>query len=111
MRDYIPNYSLKIDGRNIPYTIVTARDYLLRVGLIDESEDSFEDFVEKNYEVYQRISQIIGLKNSIFLLSRTTHSCQSITDNLKILESELWVDLKDNYNFEVLDEVLEELNI
>lgn len=111
MRDYIPNHFLKIDGRNIPYKIVTAHDYLLKVGIINESEESFENFVENNYEIYQRISQIIGLKNSIYLLKRTSYSCQSITDSLKSLEGELWIDLKDNYNFEINDEILEELNL
>ena len=111
MRDYIPNPDLKIDGRNIPYKIVTARDYLLLINIIDETQESFEEFVESNYDIYQKLTQIIGLKNSIYLLRRASHSCQSITDNLYYLECRLFAELRNNYNFEVNENLLEELNL
>lgn len=110
MRDYVPNYNLKIDGRNIPYKIVTARDYLIAENIIDDSYESFEDYVEKNYDIYQKISQIIGLKNSIYLLRRTSHSCGSLTDNLYYLECRLFAELQNEYGFIVNDALLEELN-
>ena len=79
-RDYIKNNNLKIDGRNIPYTIFTAAGYLLYHD--DLTEEEMYDFMEDKYEIYQRINQIIALKQSCYLLRRVGYSCGSLSDDL-----------------------------
>lgn len=101
---------LKIDGRDICYEIVTARDYLIAKnvdGLGSCDEDTIEDWIEKNYPIYERLTQIVALKQSCYLLRRTSHSCQSLSDSLYSLKNELIVELKDKYNFSFDDEFVE----
>lgn len=106
MRDYIPCH-ISIDGRTIPYRIVTVYDYLVEKDIIKTNSD-YEAWIEsdKNYEIYERLSQLLAIKQSRFLLYHTSHSCQSLTDNLKNLEYELINDLKE-LNFDVDMELIE----
>lgn len=104
MRDYIGDF-IKIDGRMIHYRLVTAGDYMrAKHGLTD---DGYEDFVENNYEQYQLLSQIMGLKQSCFLLRRTSHSCGSLSDNLYSLKNRLIRELREKYDFEFDDDFVE----
>lgn len=105
-RKYINN-SLYIDGRNIPYTIFTAAGYLIyHDGL---SEDEMYDFMEEKYEIYQRINQIIALKQSCYLLRHVGYSCESLSDDLYQLKLRLIHELKDTYYYEFDDEWMEQL--
>ena len=102
---------IKIDGRDINYDIVTAIDYLIAknvdgLGEI-EDEELIVDWMEENYGIYKRITQILALKQSCYLLRRTTHSCQSLSDGLYELKNELIAELKENFNFEFDDEFVE----
>lgn len=104
MREYIDNI-IKTDGRNIPYTIFTAQQYLI---VHDKIED-IETFCEDNYEIYELLTQIIALKQSCFLLRHTTHSCQSLSDGLYALKNRLIIELKEKYNYVFDDEWMENL--
>lgn len=106
-REYVPN-QISIDGRNIPYQIVTARDYLLEKELIDETEESFESFMEKdkNYEIYDKLTQILALMQSHYLMRRVSYSCGTLSEGLWQLKNELIWDLKNNYNFEFDEELV-----
>lgn len=103
MREYI-NKPVKIDGRKIPYPVFTAADYL---ELHDKTED-IDEFMEKNYEIYKTISQIMAIKQSCFLLRNTTHSCQSLSDDLYDLKLRLISELKEKYNYKFDDRWVED---
>lgn len=104
MRKYIKE-KVTIDGRNIPYPVFTASQYLkLHDGISDV--DGFQD---AKGEIYERITQILALKQSCFLLLHTTHSCQSLSDGLYDLKLRLITELRDNYNYEFDDRWMEEL--
>lgn len=101
---------LKIDGRDICYEIVTARDYLVAKnvdGLGNGDEEVIEEWMEKNYPIYERITQILALKQSCFLLRRTSYSCGSLSDGLYQLKNELIADLECNFNFSFDDDFVE----
>ena len=106
-RDYIKNNNLKIDGRNIPYTIFTAAGYLLYHD--DLTEEEMYDFMEDKYEIYQRINQIIALKQSCYLLRRVGYSCESLSDDLYQLKLRLIHELRDTYHYEFDDDWMEDL--
>lgn len=105
-RKYINN-SLYIDGRNIPYTIFTAAGYLIHHDGL--SEDEMYDFMEEKYEIYQKINQIIALKQSCYLLRCVGYSCGSLSDDLYQLKLRLIHELKDTYHYEFDDEWMEQL--
>ena len=71
------------------------------------SEKEVEDFSEKNHYVYERITQIMALKQSCWLLRRTSYSCQSLSDGLYSLKLRLIHELRDEFNFEFDDELVE----
>lgn len=106
LREYGCEDNLHIDGRNIPYQLVTATDYLYARNE-DWNEEDIERFMEVQYEIYERMTQIMALKHSCVLLRHTSHSCQSLSDNLFNLKLELIRELKDNLNYEFDEELVE----
>lgn len=103
MRDYIGD-NLHIDGRMIVYRLVTATDYFAAKGL---SRKEIDEMVDKNNDVYRTVNQIMALKQSCFLLRRTSHSCQSLSDDLYRLKVKLIRKLKEKYDFVFDDEFVE----
>lgn len=110
MRKYIPG-NISIDGRNIPYTIVTAEDYLVAKKIIDSDAENYDELFEKweneNLEIYERITQILALKQSCFLMRRVSYSCGTLSEGLYHLKNELIAELKEKYNFEFDDNFVE----
>lgn len=110
MRKYIAG-EVKIDGRNIPYSIVTAEDYLLAKDILDGDTENYEKLLEQweeeNIEIYERITQILALKQSCYLMRRVSHSCGTLSDGLYYLKNRLIMELKNDYNFEFDDEFVE----
>lgn len=114
MREYNGD-SIEIDGRSIWYRLVTAFDYLEAKGYsknwkingFSSEEESWDNWVGNNYEIYCRLTQIMGLKQSCFLLRRTRYSCQSLSDQLFDLKNELISELENKYNFIFDDEFVE----
>jgi len=100
MREYIGE-TISIDGRGIYYRLVTAYDYLRAKHGLDDEE--CENFVEENYEIYRKLNQIMALKQSCFLLRRTSYSCGSLSDHLYDLKSTLIKELREKYGFEFDD--------
>lgn len=103
MRDFIGDH-IHIDGRMIAYRLVTASDYLSAKGM---SDDKIEKFQDKRYPVFQLINQIMALKQSCFLLRRTSHSCGSLSDDLYDLKNRLIKELKEVHNYDFDDEFVE----
>ena len=104
MREYI-NEKLHIDGRKIPYPVYTSGEYLrMHDGISDEE---MEDWVEENWEISKLINQILAIKQSCFMLRNTTHSCQSLSDDLYDLKIRLIAELKENYDYEFDDDWVE----
>ena len=110
MREYIPN-NIKIDGRNIPYSIVTAEDYLIAKNILNNTDDNYEEIFEKweeeNYEIYEMITQILALKQSRFLMRHVSYSCGTLSDGLLVLKNKLIIELKEKYNFDFDDDFVE----
>ncbi len=80
IRPCIDNKKLCMDGRMIPYPLVTAGDYLeAKYSMATEEVDNFMD---NHYEQYTMLNTIIAMKQSCFLLRSTSYSCQSLSDNL-----------------------------
>ena len=106
---------LKIDGRDIDYDLVTAVDYLVaknvdglgKIEDIDEFENALEKWEEENYAIYERITQIMALKQSCYLLRRTSYSCGTLSDGLYRLKNELIAELETNFNFSFDDDFVE----
>ena len=105
MRNYIKR-EISIDGRKIPYPIFTAIEYLSEHDGIDEED---ENWYEDNYGKIQLINQIIAIKQSCYLLRRTSYSCGSLAHDLLQLKKRLMKELKDKYNYEFDDEWMESL--
>lgn len=103
MRDYIPN-QISIDGRNIPYRINTAHEYLKQK--LEMTESEIEEFHEKRNHIYKRINHILAIKQAWFLLRRTSHSCGSLSEDLFSLKGELIRDLL-HYEFFFDEEFVE----
>lgn len=103
MREYIGD-NIHIDGRMIQYRLVTAHDYLTAKRW---SKKKIEEFADKQYEVYKLINQVMALKQSCFLLRRTGHSCQSLSDDLYSLKMRLIHELRDKHQFEFDDAFVE----
>jgi hypothetical protein len=87
----------------IPYRLVTAYDYFKAKKY---SEDQIEVFFDN--EIGDLVSQIMGLKQSCYLLRRVSYSCQSLSDNLYHLKNRLIHELRDNYSFEFDDDFVEQ---
>ena len=104
LRDYIDS-NLKIDGRMIVCRFKNAYDYLkLKNNWSDNDVENFIEDSHENYEVFNLINQILGLKHSHCLLRRTTHSCASVSDSLYYLKNELIFKLKDDFNYDFNEE-------
>ncbi len=103
MREYLGD-RLQIDGRHICYRLVTASDYLLAKGM---SEKELEKFVDERGGAYDLVTQIMALKQSCFLLRRTSHSCQSLSEGLYDLKMRLIRELHEEHDFEFDDEFVE----
>jgi hypothetical protein len=106
LREYCCEDNLHVDGRNIPYQLSTAHDYLYAKNE-DWSVEDVEKFQEENNELYDRITQIMALKQSCVLLRHTSYSCQSLSDGLFVLKLELIREIYDKYNY-IFDEDLVE---
>ena len=106
MREYL-SVPVEIDGRAIPYTVVHSVDYFAEHDKVPAEE--LDAFTEANPEIDRLVSQIIALKQSCFLLRHTTHSCQSLSDDLYVLKERLIKELKDEYDYTFDDEWMEQL--
>ena len=106
MRKYIKN-EIRIDGRNIPYPVYTAFEYLMEHDRMSESDA--EDFTEANYDLYQKINQIIALKQSCYLMRRVCYSCGSLSEDLYALKLELIREISEKYNYKFDDDWMEGL--
>lgn len=106
MRDYIST-NVVIDGRHIPYPIQNAAEYFLEHEHLTSEE--IELIIYNQYDLFQKVSQIIALKQSCFLLWHTTHSCQSLHDSLIDLKNNLIKELSEVYQFVFDEEWLESL--
>jgi len=106
MREYIKS-KLIIDGRNIPYPVFTATEYLMEHDGMSENE--IEEFIEGNYDLYKKLNQIIALKQSCYLLRRTSYSCGSLSDDLYSLKLELILKLHSLYGYDFDDAWMENL--
>jgi len=103
MRPYI-KADMNIDGRNIPYPVDTACEYLrLHDNVVD-----MDEFVDNRYELLQRLNQIIALKQSCFLLRHTAYSCESLADDLFSLKLELIRRTKEEFGYEFDDAWMEQ---
>lgn len=98
---------VNIDGRKIPYTVVTSSDYFVMHDGIDPEKVS--EFEETHPEITSLVTQIIALKQSCFLLRHTTHSCQSLSDGLYQLKLRLIKELKDSHEYSFDDAWMESL--
>ena len=103
MRVYLGDH-LHIDGRMICYRLVTVSDYLRAKGM---SDAEVADFADKRYKVYEMINQIMALKQSCFMLRRTSYLCGSLSDNLYNLKMRLIRELKDVHGYEFDDDFVE----
>jgi hypothetical protein len=101
LRDFIGE-NIHIDGRMIPYRLVTSTDYFEAKNY---SEKEIDGFFES--EVADLVGQIMGLKQSCYLLRHTSHSCQSLSDGLYDLKLRLIHELKDKFSFEFDDDFVE----
>lgn len=96
IRPCIDNKRLSIDGRMIPYPLVTAGDYLeAKYGMTVEEVDNFMD---NHYEQYTMLNTIIAMKQSCFLLRSTSYSCQSLSDNLYEHKNDMVVKYNERYD-------------
>lgn len=102
LREYIGD-NISIDGRMIWYRLVNATEYFLAKGY---SEKEVEDFFDKG--IGETVNQIMAIKQSCYLLRRTSYSCQSLSDDLFSLKNRLIHELREKYNFEFDDQFVEE---
>lgn len=103
LRDYIGD-GISIDGRMIGYRLYTAHMYLMAKGLSEKEVDKFIDDKEKTYHL---INQIIAVKQSCWLLRRTSYSCGSLSDDMYDLKLKLIRELREKYQYEFDDELME----
>lgn len=110
IRDFIGD-KIKIDGRMIGCRIVNANHYLQLKN--DWDDDEVEEFLEKsdvNYNIYEFINRILALKQSHWLLRRTSHSCGSLSDDIYYLKGELIKDLKEKYKYDFNENWVDDFN-
>ena len=106
MREYKKG-EICIDGRNIPYTVFTAADYLIHHDGL--TEEAMYEFMNGHYGLYQKINQIIAIKQSCYLLRRVDYSCGSLSDDLYSLKMELILKIKNEYGYIFDDDWMESL--
>lgn len=102
MRQFIKG-GISIDGRMIEYCLVTAKDYLEAKNYSDEQ---IEELIENG--TYTIINQIMGLKQSCFLLRRVSHSCGSLAVDLYELKVKLITELDEKYEFRFDDQFVDD---
>lgn len=96
IRPYIDNKRLDIDGRMIPYPLVTAGDYL--EAKHNMSEDEVNKFMDENYEQYTMLNTIIAMKQSCFLLRNVRYSCGSLSGNLYAHKKDMVAKYNETYD-------------
>lgn len=101
------NKNFAIKGKCIPYLITNTADYMIIHDGI--SQEEFEQILDNNYGLYQKVSQVIGLKQSLFLLFHTTGLCQSNHDALIDLKKQIIEELKNKYSYEFDEEWFEQM--
>lgn len=106
LRKYTGEKNLHIDGRNIPYQLVTVADYLYAKNEDWEKAD-LEKFIEENKTLYLRINQIIALKQACVLFRNTSHSCGSLSEDLFSLKYELITEVKRKFGYEFDEQLME----
>ena len=104
MREYI-DLDIRIDGRTIPYPVLTSCEYFASHDNIDD----VDGFIDTNQEIDELVTQILALKQSCFLLRHTTYSCQSLSDGLYDLKMKLIKKLAEKYQYMFDDEWMEKL--
>lgn len=95
IRPYIDK-ELRIDGRTIPYPLVTAGDYL--EARHNMTQDEVDKFMDEHYEQYTLLNAIIAMKQSCFLLRHTEYSCGSLSDCLYAHKNEMIVKYNETYD-------------
>jgi hypothetical protein len=103
IRPCIGNTDLSIDGRMIPYPLVSAEEYLMarHENMTDEDMD---EFVENHYGQYSMLNAIIAMKQSCFLLRHTKYSCDSLADHLYAHKNDMIAKYNETYQDEPFDE-------
>ncbi len=102
IRPYIGNKDLSIDGRMIPYPLVTAMDYLeAKHGEMTEEERN--TLVDRHHEQIVMLNIIIAMKQSCFLLRNTMYSCGSLPDDLDAHKNNMVAKYNETY-YEPFDE-------
>ena len=97
IREFVKG-NVSVDGRNIGYRLFMANDYFkLKYNL---SEEEVDKIIDEQEDLYNLVGQILALKQSMWLLDRTSHSCGSLTDSLWLLEARLIKELKEKHNHE-----------
>lgn len=96
IRPYIDNKKLSIDGRMIPYPLVTAGDYL--EARHNMTQDEVDKFVDEHYEQYTMLNAIIAMKQSCFLLRNVSYSCGSLSDNLYAHKNDMVAKYNETYD-------------
>lgn len=104
LREYIGD-RIHIDGRMIGYRIASVNDYFEQKGF---SKEEINNLKENHYEMCQLINQIIAVKQSCWLLRRTSYSCGSLSDDMYQLKLKLMLELKEKYNYVFDDDLMEE---
>ena len=60
--------------------------YLLTKDILDGNAENYDEILEKweneNLEIYERITQILALKQSCYLMRRVSYSCGTLSDGL-----------------------------
>jgi hypothetical protein len=102
LRDFIGD-RISIDGRMIEYRLVTSSDYFKAKKY---SESEIDGFFDNN--IADLVTQVMGLKQSCYLMRRVSYSCQSLSDGLYDLKMRLIHELKDQYSFEFDDQFVED---
>jgi hypothetical protein len=71
------------------------------------SQEEIDNFCDDKNEIYTIINQIMALKQSCYLLRRTSYSCGSLAEDLFNLKLKLIQELKDKHNFDFDDDFVE----
>lgn len=103
IRPYIGEDGLSIDGRMIPYPLVTACDYLMAKHK-DMTDEDLEHFIDNHYEQYSMLNAIIAMKQSCVLLRHTSYSCGSLSDSLYAHKNQVVAQYNEKYPDNPFDE-------
>ena len=81
-------------------------DVLKRAKNMSICRKEYQPLITKCFPI-ETLQQLEALKQSCYLLRRTSHSCQSLSDGLYKLKNELIIELKEKYNFDFDDNFVE----